>query len=426
MDYAGLDGDINRQSRNLLKKAFEDPKWLENAIISFIQFQMRRVSRNEIVPTTISNYIKSLKTFLEMNDFLTGINWRKIKRGLPLRKDAADDRPPTKEEIKKLEEYPDRRIKVIVLIMLSSGIRVGAWDYLNWKHVKACYDNNNRIIAARLLVYAGEPEQYITFMTPEAYKALSEWMDFRASFGEKISGDSPLMRDSWQTTNVNQRQRLGLATHAQRLKSSGVKRLLERALWEQGIRQPLKNGQKRHEWKAAHGFRKYYETTANTAMRSINVAWTMGHSIGISESYYKPTENEVLRDYLNAVPKLIINDQSELLNEELVELRQSTEDNSYVLKAKFEEKDKEIAQLIEKVNKLESDHNSWLDVIAIAKKIAKDENGVFDKENSILDAERKFTIAYTDKNNQTKTMRIPIDLVEVLDGDPEQYIKSPN
>jgi site-specific recombinase XerC len=333
MDYLKLDGDISEQAQVLLKRAFENPKWLESSVIGFIQCQMQRVGRKEIVPSTIQSYIKSLRTFLQMNDFLDGsLNWRKIRRGLPPRKDAADDRPPTKEEIKKLIEYPDRRIKVIVYVMLSSGIRVGAWDYLNWKHVRPHYDGQNKITAARLLVYGGEPEQYTTFITPEAYKAVAEWMDFRSSFGEKITVDSPLMRDSWQTTNVNQRQRLGLATHAKRLKSSGVKRLLERALWEQGIRQPLENGKKRHEWKAAHGFRKFYETTSNTAMRSINVAWTMGHSIGISESYYKPTEDEVLKDYLNAVPKLTINDQSELLNEELCELRQSTADASYVVR----------------------------------------------------------------------------------------------
>ena len=80
------------------------------------------------------------------------------------------------------------------------------------------------------------------------------------------------MRDLWQTTNTNQRQRLGPATHAKRLKTSGVKRLLERALWEQDIRKPLRDGRKRHEWKASHGFKKFYETTANTAMQSINVA----------------------------------------------------------------------------------------------------------------------------------------------------------
>ena len=39
------------------------------------------------------------------------------------------------DEIRKLIEYPDRRIKAIVFTMVSSGIRIGAWDYLRWKDV---------------------------------------------------------------------------------------------------------------------------------------------------------------------------------------------------------------------------------------------------------------------------------------------------
>jgi hypothetical protein len=37
-------------------------------------------------------------------------------------------------------------------------------------------------------------------------------------------------------------------------------------------------------------------------MRSINVEITMGHDLGVSESYWRPTEREVLEDYLKAVP----------------------------------------------------------------------------------------------------------------------------
>ena len=82
---------------------------------------------------------------------------------------------------------------------------------------------------------------------------------------------------------------------------------------------------------AAHGFRKFYETTANTAMRSINVAWTMGHSIGISESYYKPTEDEVLKDYLTAVDQLTISNESQIVRKEIVELQKRSTDNEHIL-----------------------------------------------------------------------------------------------
>ena len=63
------------------------------------------------------------------------IQWKKLTRGLPKGKKYADDRVPTLEEIRKLLEYPDRRIKAIVYTMASSGIRLGAWDYLRWGHI---------------------------------------------------------------------------------------------------------------------------------------------------------------------------------------------------------------------------------------------------------------------------------------------------
>lgn len=90
--------------------------------------------------------------------------------------------------------------------------------------------------------------------TPEAYNALKEWMDFRTEYGEKISGESWVMRDIWQTSNVKYGAKWGLATMPRRLHSSAIKRLIERALWEQGIRKPLTEGKNRHEWKVLMGF----------------------------------------------------------------------------------------------------------------------------------------------------------------------------
>jgi hypothetical protein len=137
-----------------------------------------------------------------------------------------------------------------------------------------------------------------------------------------------------------------------KLKSSGIKRLLERAIWEQGIRKPLTEGLKRHEWKAAHGFRKFYKSRAEQIMRPINVEITMGHNIGVSASYYKPTEHEVLEDYLKAVPLLTINGENILLQKQVDELKEKTWNNEYTIKAKLQEKDDVLVTLSVQVVKL--------------------------------------------------------------------------
>ena len=41
---------------------------------------------------------------------------------------------------------------------------------------------------ARIIVYAQEDKEYFTFISEEAYYSLKEWMNFRSSYGEKITG----------------------------------------------------------------------------------------------------------------------------------------------------------------------------------------------------------------------------------------------
>jgi hypothetical protein len=45
-------------------------------------------------------------------------------------------------------------------------------------------------------------------------------------------------------------------------------------------------------------------------MKPINVETLMGHSTGISDSYYRPTEKELLDDYLKVVDHLTIRTES--------------------------------------------------------------------------------------------------------------------
>jgi integrase len=133
------------------RKGRSDINWAIEQVVRFLQFQKDRVEKGEITAATLRNYVKSLKLFCDVCDM--PIPWKKITRGLPKGRQAANDRAPTIEEIHKLLEYPDRRIKPIILTMASSGIRLGAWDLLHWKHIEPITEKNGEIIAAKLLVY---------------------------------------------------------------------------------------------------------------------------------------------------------------------------------------------------------------------------------------------------------------------------------
>ena len=89
--------------------------------------------------------------------------------------------------------------------------------------------------------------------------------------------------------------------------------MIEDAIWNQGLRKKLDPGKKRHEFQADHGFRKWFKTRCEiSGMKPINIEKLMGHSIGISGSYYRATENELLEDYLKAIDALTIDNDNML------------------------------------------------------------------------------------------------------------------
>jgi integrase len=326
-----------------------------------VSFQKERIDRHEITAGTLRNYIKAIKLFCRMNRI--NISWDIIVRYLPKVKQYANDRIPTVDEIKKLIQYPDRRIKLIILLSVSTGIRVGAWDFIKWKHIKPIEDENGVVLSAKLIVYPDEPEQYFTFMTPEAFGAVKEWMDFRASFGEEITGESWVLRNTWQKVKPRYSHRIGLAKYPRQFKSTGIKTLVGRALQIQGIRPKITQvaGRKNHEWKTLHGFRKFFKTQAERTMKSLNVEILMGHDIGIADSYYRPSEEELLKEYLSAVDLLTIHDDKTKLEKQVKELTDKSIDNGYVIEGRLREKDKQIQSMVKKQEEFEQLIQSLID-----------------------------------------------------------------
>jgi hypothetical protein len=313
------DSDINAQAKEFIKKAKGNDQFVYSSFIKFIVIQNKRVDKKEITPGTVRNYYKSAKLFCEMNDIV--VNWKKIAKGLLREKQYGDDRAPTVDEISQIMKYPDRRIKPIILVMASSGIRGGAWDYLKWKHIIPI-KRDGQIIAAKIIVYSGEADEYYSFITPEAYFALNEWMSFRQSYGEKISGESPVMRDMWQTTIKSEEEseyhpgNVGVVTYPKPLKYGGIKSLMERAIRSQGLEKILKQGthhNTRREWKILHGFRKFFNSVlVNANINHIKKERMMGHDTRLENNYFKPNEEDLLSEYLKVVDLLTLNQEYKL------------------------------------------------------------------------------------------------------------------
>jgi integrase len=81
--------------------------------------------------------IAAVQSFLLMND-VTDVNWRKIKKFMGEHKTEGEDRPYTRGEVSQLVNRAHSiRDKAIILLLASSGLRVGGFIDLRLKHLIA-------------------------------------------------------------------------------------------------------------------------------------------------------------------------------------------------------------------------------------------------------------------------------------------------
>ena len=266
-----------------------------------------------------------------MND-VTSINWRKIGRMVPRGRSYALDRIPTLEEIKEIYSACDTRGKALTLTLLTSGVREGSIHSLTISDWSPVY-SENKLVAGKLVVYNGEPERYFTFITPECYLAIEKYLEFRRDNGEELGRNSPLFRDKFDPVN-------GLSnTNVEPMTAPAIRQYYNRLLYSIGIRKEMK---RRHEF-SVHGFRKWYKTRCELGgMMPINVEILMSHSVGISDSYYRPTESELLADYLRVVDLISINDNEKKLQSKVSEIEQRAKEDSHAILEKLYEREREI------------------------------------------------------------------------------------
>jgi integrase len=264
--------------------------------------------KGELSVNSIKTYLKGIKSFLEFNEI--ALPWKRIAKFYP--DDVTNSfRSYTKEEIKKLLSVADPRDRCIILLMVSSGIRVGAIQTLKVKSIKRL-DSNIGIVT----VYPESKDSiYATLVTPEFLASLDEYLKYRKSQGEKVTDESWLIRDKFATFSNKTNKPVSPSDKA-------ICKQMRFLLRKAGL--PIEDLQ------PDHSLRKFF----NTALMNSDVAYTfkellMGHSVKLDNVYYdrdnEKSQQKILLEYMKAIDALTINDEYRL-KKKIVEYEEKLKD----------------------------------------------------------------------------------------------------
>ena len=293
--------------------------------------------KKKVSPNSVPIYFAPIELFFVMNDKM--LNYRKIRKLFPGKVQKGNQRGYTREEIQKiLDNTRSLRNKAIVLLMASSGLRLGAIPDIKIKHM-AKMDSSYAI-----KIYEGDLEEDYVFTTPEASKAIEEYLDQRKKDGEYLDSESPLIRTAYQL-GIQKSKACNLDTLAHIM--GRVIKCINR----------VKKGN-RYDIPKDHGFRKYFATTIkNISGITVTMSEKLINHIGVVQTdgaYFKPTKEKMYESYKLAIGSLTISDVQRLV----VENKKSKEKLSKLqsLEKKIEALEEEIYQ--KDVYRIKSGHAS--------------------------------------------------------------------
>ena len=257
-----------------------NPRLIERKIIDYIEFLKKEGKTN----SRINVYITPVKSFYLINDVI--LNVKKIGKFLPENIKVKQDRAYTRQEIHALLVAADLRIKAVLYILASTGIRLGALPELRLRHYQD----------SKFTIYEGTKEEYITFCTPECEESIDKYLDMRSRYGEKLTDKSYLIREQFD------------------LRNPGKPKPFQRRTIQWKIYQLCSTtGIDKKNISVIHGFRKFFTTQlVNSKVNPEIREMLLGHKIGLAGVYYKPTQEEIYQEYMKAINNLTINEENRL------------------------------------------------------------------------------------------------------------------
>jgi integrase len=293
--------DVN----NLLPPLIQNPK---QKIIDYILYLKKERGLGGI---SIASYVAGIVHFYAINDIT--LNRKRISAYIPPHIIKKKDRGYSLQEIARLLQFCDVRDRAVVLLFASTGMRIGAVPDLKLQDLKKIEIEQYNLY--RITVYSGAKEEYICFCTPEAAAAINEYLQYRERCGETLTDDSPLFREQFDITDLQQ-----IKKKPTKLTANAIVCSLRKRLNLAGILsiEPLKEGeyssQKRKPIKRTHGFRKFVTTVMIDArLNETRRYLLLGKSLPRQDdNYYRPKESDLLEEYLKVVDALTINEENRL------------------------------------------------------------------------------------------------------------------
>ncbi|MPZ07387.1 MAG: tyrosine-type recombinase/integrase [Nitrososphaeraceae archaeon] len=167
---------------------------IQAMVIKYISEHLRE--QRKLGHGSIKLHVAGLYYFLDGEDII--LNRQKIRRHYPRDDFIHDDRCYTREEIQSILSKCDERTRAMVLLMVSSGMRIGALRELQIGDLPKALVPNLNLSLFKIWVYARSRDRYYTFCTPECRAAVLDYLATRERFGEDITKKtSPLFREQY-------------------------------------------------------------------------------------------------------------------------------------------------------------------------------------------------------------------------------------
>ncbi|MGY5146516.1 MAG: tyrosine-type recombinase/integrase [Candidatus Nitrosopumilus sp. bin_7KS] len=304
------------------------PKLGIDTIQTHLENWVMHLADKGLKSSSIRGKLSAVELFLEMNKV---IYHKKILRKLIPSSDyiQGGEKPFTTEDIQKfLKSTTKLRTKAFVLFLTSTGMRpAGIVDpILKLKHIE---DMPNDCKAVR--IYDGSREGYWAFLTPEASKALDNYLNSRKRNGEELTPESPVF------TNSERPHKMKKNLH---MSEKSAKQMMQRLILTAGVER-TKQGN-RYDKASIYGFRKRFNTVLklNNDVNSNVAEKLMAHKKGLDGTYLQPTKEECFKEFSKAIEQLTIDSsirqeirlkQMEVEQSEIEQIKSELRDNKQEL-----------------------------------------------------------------------------------------------